>query len=113
MIATIARLLLDTNDGAELQPSCWQQYVIVLQASATERSNGHFNLKFSHFTDSLLLDCFVTKERFRTEVFSSHLFVIKGTMYVYIFVFLCDVHIYFVHIFENMIFEEVNKSISS
>lgn len=75
VIATIARLLLDTNDGAELQPSCWQQYVIVLQASATERSNGHFNLKFSHFIDLYYLtsDCFVTKERFRTDVFSSHL----------------------------------------
>lgn len=108
MIATIARLLLDTNDGAELQPSCWQQYVIVLQASATERSNGHFNLKFSHFIDLYYLtsDCFVTKERFRTDVFSSHLLLSKG-LCMYIFLHFYAMYIYFMHIFENIIFEEV------
>lgn len=52
MIATIARLLLDTNDGAELQPSCWQQYVIVLQASETGRLNGHFNYEIVNDDDS-------------------------------------------------------------
>lgn len=51
VIATIARLLLDTNDGAELQPSCWQQYVIVLQASVTGRLNGHFNYEIVNDDD--------------------------------------------------------------
>jgi len=36
VIARTKYVLLDAvNDGPELQPSCWQQYVLVLQASET------------------------------------------------------------------------------
>jgi len=35
-IARTRYVLFDAvNDGPELQPSCWQQYVLVLQASET------------------------------------------------------------------------------